>query len=145
MTINLGNMKRQVISMIIDPLDKFGYFGTKTGDILEIDLANRIYKRQGPVKTLFSQGVNSIKLLPNSDILVGTGDGTIAKLGYRDLKIKAQSKIMGSVTSIAQTADSAYFFASTDQSNIYWCESATLNSEIRNTCHYDRINDICFA
>ena len=60
------------------------------------------------------------------------------------MKIKEQSKIMGSVTSIAQTADSAYFFASTDQSNIYWCESATLNSEIRNTCHYDRINDICF-
>lgn len=137
-------MKRQVTSMMIDPLDRFGYFGTKTGDILEIDLANKIYKRQGPLKDLFPQGVNTIKLLPNSDILVGSGDGTIAKLDYRNLKIKAQSKIMGSVTSIAPTADSAYFFASTNQSNIYWCESATLNSEIRNTCHYDRINDICF-
>jgi hypothetical protein len=144
MDINMGNMRRQVTSMIIDPLDKFGYFGTKTGDIIEIDLPNRIYKRQGPVKALFSQGINTIKLLPNSDILIGTGDGTIAKLGFRDMKIKAQSKIMGSVTSITQTADSAYFFAATDQSNIYWCEAANLNSEIRNTCHYDRINDICF-
>ena len=24
----MGNMRRQVTSMIIDPLDKFGYFGT---------------------------------------------------------------------------------------------------------------------
>ena len=144
MEVNIANMKRQITSMIIDPLDRFGYFGTKTGDILEIDLQNGIYKRQGPLKGLFSQGVNTIKLLPNSDILVGSGDGTIAKIGFHDLKIKATSKIMGSVTSIALTADSAYFFASTDQANIYWCESATLNSEIRNTCHYDRINDICF-
>jgi hypothetical protein len=137
-------MKRHITSIILDPLDRFGYFGTKSGDFLEIDLANRIYKRQGPVKTIFSQGINTIKLLPNSDIIVGSGDGTIAKIGFSDLKIKAQSKIMGAISSIALTADSAYFFASTDQSNIYWCESSSLTSEIRNTCHYDRINDICF-
>lgn len=144
MEVNIGNMKRQITSVYLDPLDRFGYFGTRTGDFIEIDLQNRIYKRQGPVKALFSQGINTIKLLPNSDILIGAGDGTIAKVGFSDLRIKAQSKIMGAVTSLALTADSAYFFASTDQSNIYWCESATLNSEIRNTCHYDRINDICF-
>ena len=133
--------------MILDPLDNYGYFGTKTGDILEIDLKNAIYKRLGPLKTSFPQfslGVNTIKILPNSDLIVGTGDGTIAKIGYSNMKIKAESKLMGAITSIALTADSAYFFSGTDQSNIYWCESATLNSEIRNTCHYDRINDICF-
>ena len=42
------------------------------------------------------------------------------------------------------TGDSSYFFVGTDQSNMYWCESSTLNNEIRNTCHYDRINDIAF-
>jgi len=31
--------------MCIDPYDKFAYCGTKTGDILEIDLKNYIYKR----------------------------------------------------------------------------------------------------
>ena len=34
--------------MILDPLDNLGYFGTKTGDILEIDMKNCIYKRQVP-------------------------------------------------------------------------------------------------
>ena len=130
--------------MILDPLDNFGYFGTRTGDILEIDLKNCIYKRQGPMKHLFSQGVNTIKMLPNSDILVGAGDGTISKIGFSNMKIKGETKIMGSVTSLAQTADCSYFFASTDQSNIYWVDSAKLISEIRNTCHYDRINHVCF-
>jgi len=130
--------------MILDPLDNFGYFGTKTGDILEIDLKNAIYKRQGPLKTLFSQGINTIKMLPNSDIIIGAGDGTIAKIGFSNMMIKSESKLMGSITSITLTADSAFFFSGTDQSNIYWVESANLNSEIRNTCHYDRINDVCF-
>lgn len=130
--------------MTLDPLDKFGYFGTKTGDLLEIDLKNAMYKRQGPLKTLFAQGINTIKLLPNSDIIIGAGDGAIAKIGYSDFKIKKESKLMGAVNSISLTADSGFFFAGTEQSNIYWCESSTLNSEIRNTCHYDRINDVCF-
>lgn len=90
-------------------------------------------------------------MLPNSDLLVGTGEGTLAKIGYSDLKVKSETKVLGGVTSLSLTADSAYFFLGTDQvkkyiikSNIYWCESSTLTSEIRNTCHYDRINDIAF-
>jgi hypothetical protein len=130
--------------MCIDPLDKFGYFGTKTGDILEIDLKTAFYKRMGPLKKLFSQGVNTIKLLPNSDLIVGTGEGVLAKIGFTDMKIKAESNLLGAITSLALTADSTYFFCGTDQSNIYWCESSSFSSEIRNTCHYDRINDICF-
>jgi len=96
------------------------------------------------MKRLFSQGVNVIKMLPNSDLIVGTGEGILAKIGYSDFKIKAESKLLGAVTSITLTADSAYFFAGTDQSNIYWSESSTLNSELRNTCHYEKINDVCF-
>ncbi len=142
--VNFGNLKRQVTCLCIEPDDKFGYFGTKTGDILEIDLKNANYKRIGPYKKLFSQGINAIKLLPNSDIIVGTGQGTIAKIGFKEMNIKTESKVLGAVTSISMTADSTHFFCSTDQSNIYWCESSTLNSEIRNTCHYDRINDVCF-
>jgi hypothetical protein len=129
----------------VDAVDKFAYFGTKTGDILEIDLANALYKRIGPVKKLFSQGINVIKMLPNGDLVVGTGEGLLAKVGYSDMKIKAEAKLLGAITSITMTADYTYFFCGTDQSNIYWCESSTLNSEIRNTCHYDKINDVAFA
>ena len=60
--VNFGNLKRQILCMCIDPYDKFAYMGTKSGDILEIDLTNAIYKRIGPVKRLFPQGVNCIKM-----------------------------------------------------------------------------------
>jgi hypothetical protein len=130
--------------MCLDPLDKFGYFGTKSGDVLEIDLKNAIYKRIGPVQRLFPQGIKVIKMLSNSDLIIGTGEGVIAKVGYSDMKLKAESKLLGGITSVTLTAESAYFFCGTEESNIYWCESSGLNSEIRNTCHNDRINDICF-
>jgi WD40 repeat protein len=142
--VNFGNLKRQITSICIEPLDRLGYFGTNSGDILEIDLKTYVYKRIGPLKRLFSQGISVIKLLPNSDIIVGTGEGVIAKIGFADFKVKVENKVLGAVTSISLTADSSYSFIGTDQSNIYWCESSTLNNEIRNTCHYDKINDIAF-
>ena len=142
--VNFGNLKRIPLSMVLDPLDKFAYFGTQSGDILEIDLVHAIYKRIGPVKKLFSQGVITIKMLPNSDLLVGTGNGTIAKIGFIDFKLKKEGKVLGAVTSITLTAESSFMFVGTDQSNIYWVETSSLKSEIRNTCHNDSINDIQF-
>lgn len=142
--VNFGNLKRQIQCMCIEPLDKLAYFGTKSGDILEIDLASAIYKRIGPLKKLFPQGVTTIKMLPNSDLIVGTAEGVVAKIGYTDFKVKNQTKLLGGISSIALTAESAYFFCGTYESNIYWCESSTLKSEIRNTCHNDRINDVQF-
>jgi WD40 repeat protein len=48
---------------------------------MDISLERNLYKRIGPTKKLFSQGIISIKLLSNGDILLGAGDGTIAKVG----------------------------------------------------------------
>jgi len=36
---------------------------------------------------LFSLGIGAIGLLPNGDIIVGSGDGTIAKLSIQDMTI----------------------------------------------------------
>lgn len=87
--INLGSMKRQITNVIVDPTDTVAYGCTKTGDILEINLEKALFKRVGPVKKLFSLGVTCIALLLNGDIVVGCGDGTIAKIGGKDMMIKA--------------------------------------------------------
>ena len=142
--VNFGNLKRKILCMIIDPKDKFAYVGTETGDILEIDLQIAIYKRIGPVKRLFPQGINCIKLLPNKDLLLGSKEGIIAKINFNDFRIKKEGKVLGGVTSMTLTTECAYFFCGTEQSNIYWVETASLKSEIRNTCHNDRVNDIHF-
>jgi WD40 repeat protein len=142
--VNLGNLKRQILNVVIDPTDTFAYVGTRTGDILEINLERASYKRCGPARKLFSQGVQCLALMNNGDILVGAGDGTIAKLAGQTLQVKCQSEVLGGVTSISLTQDNTHFFLGTSQSNIYLLDSDQLKAELRNTCHYDRINDIAF-
>jgi WD40 repeat protein len=142
--VNLGQVKRKFTCVVIDHSDSFAYMGTKTGDIIEISLDKAMYKRIGPVKRLFSMGINCITQLPNGDIMVGSGDGTIAKVDFRSMKVKAEAQVLGSVTSFSLTADGTHFFAGTDKATIYWSDADTITPELRNTCHYSQINDLAF-
>jgi len=121
--INTGQIKRKYQCIQITPDDSCAYLGTLTGDIIEIDLVRQLYKRIGPAKGLFSQGINVITQLPNGDLLIGAGDGTIAKIDSRSMLVKSEAKIMGAVTSITLTADSTHFFAGTDKATLYWCNT----------------------
>ncbi len=83
-------------------------------------------------------------LLPNNDLLIGAGDGTIAKIQTSNMLIKSQAKVMGAVTSLTLTADSTHFFAGTNKATLYWCNTDQIAPELRNTCHYEKINGIAF-
>ena len=93
---------------------------------------------------LFSQGVRVIDVLPNGDLLVGAGDGAIAKISIQNMLIKCATQVLGAISSMSFTADHTHFFCGTEQCNIYWVDSSTLQPELRNTCHYDKINDVVF-
>jgi hypothetical protein len=58
--VNMGTIKRVFTCCTIDPTDSYAFLGTKTGDVLEISLERALFKRIGPVKKLFSQGINCI-------------------------------------------------------------------------------------
>jgi len=60
------------------------------------------------------------------------------------MKIKSKSTVMGKVTSMAFTNDLCHFFCGTSLSNLYWIDTENLNPELRNTCHFDKINDVAF-
>jgi len=57
---------------------------------------------------------------------------------------KSEHKVMGAVTSISTTADSTHFFLGTAKATIYWADTDQLKAELRNTCHFERINSISF-
>ena len=139
-----NQIKRVFTCAVIDPTDSYAYLGTKTGDIIEISVEKNNFKRVGPNKQLFQQGIQTINLLANGDLLVGAGDGTIAKVGSHDMSVKKKAKVMGAVTSISLTADSTHFFCGTSKATIYWCNTDDISPELRNTCHYERINDVCY-
>lgn len=143
--LTMGQIRRIYQCITISPDDKSAYMGTLTGDIVEINLERRLFKRVGPGK-LFQRGINCMQLLANGDLLVGAGDGTIAKIAIAQttMTIKSTGKLMGACTSLSLTADSTHFFAGSDKATIYWCNSDQINPELRNTCHYERINDVAF-
>jgi len=141
----LGQLKRVTTNLLVSADDQFVYCGTETGDLLQVSLERGLFKRSMP-KTPFSQGITCSALLPNGDMLVGTGDGTIARLDGESgsLKIKCQCQVLGGVTSITLTQDGTHFFCGTSQANIYWVDVDSLTAELRNTCHHERVNQIAF-
>jgi WD40 repeat protein len=141
--VKLGQIKRVTTNVLLNHDDTFVYCGTETGDFLEVSLDRALFKRSCP-KQCFSLGITCSALLPTGDMLVGTGDGVIARIEQGTLKLKQQCVVLGGVTSIALTKDATHFFCGTSHSNIYWVDVDTLTAELRNTCHHERINQIAF-
>jgi len=140
---NLGQTKRVTTNVLLDPEDTFVYCGTSSGDLLEVSLDRALFKRLAPRKC-FSLGITCSAQLPDGDMLVGTGDGTVARIQAGSLKVKLTCAVLGGVTSIALTRDGSHFFCGTTHSNIYWVDVDTLTAELRNTCHHERINQVAF-
>jgi WD40 repeat protein len=82
--------------------------------------------------------------LSNGDLLLGAGDGTLAKVSTSDMVVRKEAKVMGAVTSVSLTADGTHFFCGTNKATIYWCNTDNIAPELRNTCHYEKINDVAF-
>lgn len=82
---SLGNLRRNMVNLIIDETDQFAYAGTKTGDVMEFGLDRAIYKRSGPVRNLFQNGVHCMALLSNGDMVIGAGDGSLAKMSTQNM------------------------------------------------------------
>ena len=80
----------------------------------------------GPVKRLFSLGISAIRILSNGDLIVGTGEGKLARISIQNMQLLNETEVMGNVTSISFTGDYTHFFCGTSQSNIYWVNSTNL-------------------
>jgi hypothetical protein len=112
---NLGSIKRSFTCLALQSNDEHIFAGTKTGDIMEIHVKSTNFKRIGPSKCLFAQGVKVVTCLPNDDLIIGAGDGTLAKLNIKTMNIKCATQVLGGVTSIAYTSDATHFFCGTSQ------------------------------
>lgn len=107
--VNLGNLKRVTTDIFCDKNDQCGYASTQTGDLIEFSLDSALFKRSYP-KSNFELGITCSCMLPNGDIIVGTGNGTIAKLASGSFQVKTKCMVLGEVTSLALTSDATHFF-----------------------------------
>eukprot|EP00756_Hemistasia_phaeocysticola_P015762 Hpha_TRINITY_DN15433_c0_g2::TRINITY_DN15433_c0_g2_i1::g.175930::m.175930 len=140
--VNLGTLKRTVRNVVIEPNDIFAYCGTSTGDILCVQL-NRpcSFKFSGPTKPLV-QGVLCSVMTDDGNLLVGSGGGQVSLLQAGDLKVLKSVRLQGSATAV--TAHGDHYFVGTSRSNVYYLNARTFKEELRQTCHFERINDVAF-
>lgn len=140
--VNLGNLQRICRTIVIDPTDSYAFVGTTSGDVLCVQLQGaKVYKFNGPAKRLPS-GVVCTCMTDSGDILVGSGNGEVSLLQKGDLKKLKTVNLQGGITSVAAHSD--HYFVGTDKSNVYYLNAKTFKEELRQTCHYERINDVCF-
>lgn len=123
------------------------YCGTTTGDIMSIFTTTFKMQTYGPEKHPFSLGICSLEQLPTEEILVGTGDGTVAVVQGPNKRFKRTSKcekVNGAVTSISLRGKGHQFFIGTDKCEIYKFNFGDFKPELVETCHHGAVNDLVF-
>jgi WD40 repeat protein len=141
-----GQIKRIVKCITVDEKDEFMYCGSTTGDLLQVSLGSKLFKHAGPPKEkeFFSMGILASAISPKGDqVVIGSGDGTIAVLGLPKLNIIKSTKVSGSVTSISFESG-AKFTAGTAHSNIYVVDLQEFKPVLKSSSHYAVVNDVCF-
>lgn len=98
---SMGHVKRYINCVKIDPSDTFAYCGTRTGDILEIFIDKATFKRVGPLNRIFTNGVSHLIVSSPSELILGAGDGSVAKINRKTMKIEEECKVPGGVTGLA--------------------------------------------
>jgi len=166
----LGHLKRVFHCIAITEDDETIYAGTQSGDILQISLKHTLFQVKGPKKKPFALGVQSIALTKDGKyIIAGAGNGVVALLNKSNLNIIRSVQFEGrynsdkkkkenmllqkaaigtninpSITSIAINKAGDHFFVGTNKSTIYLVAIDDFDHELRNSAHYNRINDIAF-
>eukprot|EP00163_Fabomonas_tropica_P027387 TRINITY_DN525_c0_g1_i2.p1 TRINITY_DN525_c0_g1~~TRINITY_DN525_c0_g1_i2.p1 ORF type:complete len:628 (+),score=192.17 TRINITY_DN525_c0_g1_i2:410-2293(+) len=143
----LGKNTRTILSMAIDADDETVYCGTLSGDVMRISIRNNKFLGSGP-KARLACGISSLALTHSGDILVGSGDGTIALLRKANLRNVRQTKVDGGITTLALNSlpngESDFFFVGTKLDNIYGVGLDDFEAELKNSCHEKKINQIVF-
>ena len=73
--------------------------------VAQASITHKVFKALGPEKGKFSKGLISIALLKTGDLVVGSGDGTVAILKPGVWKPSKVATVDAAVTSLALRGD----------------------------------------
>jgi len=142
----LGQLKRVVQCLAIAEDDELMYAGTLSGDVLKVSLSAKLFVMSGPTKKKFSIGVQTIAVVPWTNLLLaGGGDGTVSVLDRESLSVLRSVKLdSGSITSISLNKANDHFFVGTSRASTYIVAVDDMAHELRSSSHFGRINDVAF-
>ncbi|MES1912270.1 MAG: hypothetical protein MHM6MM_004572 [Cercozoa sp. M6MM] len=160
-----GILRRVITSVALSEDDVWLFCGTTSGDVLKIDVKNRVLKHTGPAGSQrLGQGVTAVALPRErtvkvrvrgqrkrtenttvGEVVVGSGDGTVAVLRTDDLRVVRKHTFDEYITSLVLNKAHDHFFVGTRRGSIYLTELATLDNEMRASGHFRKVQDVCFA
>lgn len=141
----MGSLKRVIQCICLDDTDTMAYCGTKTGDLLEVNISNFRFARAS--KQRFGLGVQCVAFFRGAKdchVIVGNGDGSVARLDVEKLAVRKACQLLGSVTSVSMSNDGSRLYAGTNKGNVYSIEVVEMEAELRSTAHSTQINDVAF-
>lgn len=159
--VSMGSIRRVMQCLCISADDSFAFAGNKTGEVIKINIERDEIKPfdepevchpslAGYNKERFSKGVKSVACVVNpttgnTNIIAGAGDGTVQILNPNLQRIPSHTaKVQGGVTSISLNPDGKSFLVGTEFSQRYSIDISTFTPELRETCHFGEIHDVCF-
>uniref|UniRef100_UPI00358ECF07 cilia- and flagella-associated protein 52 n=1 Tax=Myxine glutinosa TaxID=7769 RepID=UPI00358ECF07 len=140
----VGQLKRSVCCLEVEKSDEFFFCGTSSGDVLCVNLKTHRLISCNPSTNKFSQGVTALHLLPDGQLCIGAGDGTLAVC--HPVKMKHQQRIMmeGSVQSVVMCNEGKRLMVGTAAGYVYQVELPNLEFKLFSSCHGQPVNDIAF-
>lgn len=142
---NLGQLKRIVNCIEMCDDGEHMYCGTTSGDVMLVNINTCLLKQFGPQKDKYSQGIAVLKLLPSGDLIIGTGEGTVAAIRGKTYKrFKPPGHVEGAVTSLALNGNGNELFVGTSTAQMYKFTVQDFSKTLMGSCHHDVITDICF-
>lgn len=122
----MGHVKRFYTTMAIDHSDTFVYCGTRTGDIVEVLIDKASYRRAGPLNRIFQGGIQQIICSGTRELLISAGDGSIARIDKKEMKVLQETKLGGSVNNLVDAFEKIY--ATSSKSIIYSLDKDDITS-----------------
>ncbi|XP_069510674.1 cilia- and flagella-associated protein 52 [Ambystoma mexicanum] len=139
-----GQLKRIFTCLAVSEDDKVFYCGTTSGDVLVINVKNKLLNICGPPKDRFSLGVTALVLMKTGDFIIGSGDGKLSLCKGPNFKTVKSLKLQGSINSITLRGQGHQFFVGTGEAHIYRLNYPEFKEELITTCHSESVNDIVF-
>ncbi|XP_043195551.1 cilia- and flagella-associated protein 52-like [Amphibalanus amphitrite] len=174
--VSVSEVKRKIRCLRVDSLDRYLYCGTTSGDILKV----RLGQQEGQVPALvaclarvpekktrrtregeaYTGGVWSLLMLPGDELLVGTGNGTVARLKESAQKPQNTIKLMkritdrlmdeiqrntvqGRVTTLTADGQGRVYIGTAD-SHIYTACPQSIRLTLLRTCHPTEVKEVTF-
>jgi WD40 repeat protein len=158
---SMGSIRRVMQCLSISNDDKFGFAGSKTGEVLKFRIDRDDIKPfdqpddvcpslKGYNKERFSKGVKSVICVinpntGNTNVIAGAGDGVVQLLNPSLQLIQShKAELDGGVTSLSLDPSSKSFLVGTELSQRYSIDISSFTPELRGTCHYAEIFDLKF-